>query len=85
MRADDIVKVYQDDAEEWRWDRVAANGEVLDASSEGYVDKGYCIKIAKELNSDLPDTQFRVEGDVTEVGPPPTDTDTDHIVEDFRP
>jgi len=29
---------YKDDKGEWRWKRVAPNGEVVAAASEGYVD-----------------------------------------------
>lgn len=33
----DHVDLYRDDAGEWRWRRVAANGEVVADSAEGYV------------------------------------------------
>lgn len=34
--SDDHVELYQDDAGEWRWRRVAPNGEVVADSAEGY-------------------------------------------------
>lgn len=35
MRPDRTI-VYQDKAGEWRWKRVAANGEIIADSAEGY-------------------------------------------------
>lgn len=32
----DTIDLYQDEHEEWRWTRRAANGEVIGASTEGY-------------------------------------------------
>jgi len=34
--SDDHVELYRDDAGEWRWRRVAPNGEVVADSAEGY-------------------------------------------------
>lgn len=36
-------EVYKDKAEEWRFNLVAPNGEVI-ASSEGYTSKDNCLK-----------------------------------------
>ncbi|MEO1103958.1 MAG: DUF1508 domain-containing protein, partial [Pseudomonadota bacterium] len=35
----DKVEVYQDKRGEWRWRLMDADGRVIGASSEGYVDK----------------------------------------------
>ena len=35
--------IYEDHSGEWRWKRTAPNGEVVGASSEGYVGKSSCI------------------------------------------
>lgn len=32
----DKIHVYEDEAEEFRWKRVAPNGEIVSDSSEGY-------------------------------------------------
>jgi uncharacterized protein YegP (UPF0339 family) len=40
-------EVYEDNAGEWRWRRTAANGEIVGASSEGYVNKSDCIANAR--------------------------------------
>lgn len=35
----DKYEVYEDKRGEWRWRRLAANGQIVGASSEGYKDK----------------------------------------------
>lgn len=35
--------IYQDKANEWRWNHKAANGETVGASTEGYKNKADCI------------------------------------------
>lgn len=44
------VKVYQDEAGEWRWTRRARNGEALAASTEGYEDRAYALERAEADN-----------------------------------
>lgn len=46
------VYVYQDESGEWRWRKVAANGRVVGASEEGYVNKAYAMERAVEENPD---------------------------------
>lgn len=41
----DTITVYQDNAKEWRWRKVAANGETV-ATSEGYTRKSDAIEAA---------------------------------------
>ena len=43
----DTWTIYKDAANEWRWNRKASNGQAVGASSEGYVNKSYCIENAK--------------------------------------
>jgi uncharacterized protein YegP (UPF0339 family) len=38
---------YQDVAKEWRWNRIAPNGKIVGASSEGYSSKQACTENAK--------------------------------------
>ena len=38
---------YQDNAGKWRWRMEASNGKIVGASSQGYVNKSYCIENAK--------------------------------------
>lgn len=40
-------EIYKDNAGEWRWRRKAANGEIVGASTEGYVNKSDCIANAQ--------------------------------------
>jgi hypothetical protein len=48
------VRVYLDDAGEWRWQRIAANGEVVADSGEGYVDMSGATEAAeREFPDDL--------------------------------
>lgn len=45
--AEDKWEVYKDNAGEWRWRRIAPNGEIVGASSQGYVHKTDCEANAK--------------------------------------
>ena len=38
---------YQDARDKWRWRRVAKNGRIIGASSQGYVNKSACIENAR--------------------------------------
>lgn len=46
----DVVTVYKDHANEWRWHRVAPNGDVISESGEGYVNKQEAWDAATEVN-----------------------------------
>ena len=43
----DTWEIYKDAAGHWRWRRTASNGQIVGASSEGYVNKSDCIDNAK--------------------------------------
>lgn len=43
----DKIEIYQDKKGEFRWKRIAVNGQNVGASSEGYVKKSDCIDNAK--------------------------------------
>jgi uncharacterized protein YegP (UPF0339 family) len=43
----DRVEVYRDDAGEWRWRKVAANGEIIATSGEGYTRKWSARRAAR--------------------------------------
>jgi uncharacterized protein YegP (UPF0339 family) len=36
MEEKDVFKFYQDAEGEWRWHRIAPNGEIVGATTEGY-------------------------------------------------
>ncbi len=38
----DKITLYEDKAGEWRWRRVASNGNIVGSSSEGYKTKEAC-------------------------------------------
>ncbi|MDR2439949.1 MAG: DUF1508 domain-containing protein [Planctomycetaceae bacterium] len=44
---DDKWEFYQDKAGEWRWRRIASNGKIVGASTEGYKNKSDCEKNAR--------------------------------------
>ena len=43
---------YKDNSGEWRWRRTAANGKIVGASTQGYVNKSDCIANAKRNGYD---------------------------------
>lgn len=43
------VQVYQDEAGEYRWTAKAANGRKVADSGEGYVNRAWAKRMAKEL------------------------------------
>ncbi|MGJ1498465.1 YegP family protein [Sphingobacterium spiritivorum] len=43
----DKWEFYQDASGKWRWRRTAPNGNIVGASSEGYVNKSDCIDNAR--------------------------------------
>ena len=55
----DKVEVYLDDAGEWRWRRIAPNGEIV-AVGEGYVAKSDAIDSAEDYGGGFP---IEVQGD----------------------
>lgn len=49
----DKVEVFKDSAGEWRWRRVAQNGNIISTGGEGYVNKADCVAIAARLNPSI--------------------------------
>ena len=43
----DKWQFYQDPSNKWRWRRVASNGAIVGASTQGYVNKSDCIENAR--------------------------------------
>ena len=43
----DKWEIYQDASNLWRWRRIAPNGRIVGASSQGYVNKSDCIDNAR--------------------------------------
>jgi uncharacterized protein YegP (UPF0339 family) len=48
-------RVFEDAAGEWRWRFVAANGEIIADSGEGYVSKRNAQEAAERVRTDAPD------------------------------
>lgn len=48
----DTWEIKKDSAGEWRWTRTARNGNIVGASSEGYVNKSDCIANADRNGMD---------------------------------
>ena len=42
------LEIYQDSKNEWRWN-IKVNGEIIGASSEGYVNRQDCVDNIKNL------------------------------------
>ncbi|MDP4021680.1 DUF1508 domain-containing protein [Methylobacterium sp. NEAU 140] len=42
----DTWEIYQSSGE-WRWRRIAANGRIVGASTEGYTNRSHCIENAR--------------------------------------
>ncbi|WP_203142654.1 YegP family protein [Marinobacter mangrovi] len=40
-------EIYKDKADLWRWRRTAGNGNIIGASTQGYVNKADCVSNAK--------------------------------------
>ncbi len=47
MGENDKWEFYQDSAGEWRWRRIAPNGQIVGASSEGYSSRRACEENAR--------------------------------------
>jgi uncharacterized protein YegP (UPF0339 family) len=43
----DRWEFYQDNRSEWRWRRIASNGQIVGASSEGYTSRQNCVENAR--------------------------------------
>lgn len=43
---DDFWYFYTDKAGHWRWRRTAKNGEIVGASTQGYIHYAYCVENA---------------------------------------
>ena len=43
----DKWEFYQDARKEWRWRRIASNGRIVGASSEGYSTRAACVQNAR--------------------------------------
>ncbi|WP_445908874.1 YegP family protein [Yeosuana sp.] len=42
------LEIYQDSKNEWRWN-IKVNGEIIGASSEGYINRQDCVDNIKNL------------------------------------
>jgi uncharacterized protein YegP (UPF0339 family) len=42
------IEVYKDRADEWRWRKVADNGNVIAESGEGYKNKSHAVDMARQ-------------------------------------
>jgi len=47
MSSNDSWEFYQDSQRLWRWRRVASNGRIVGASSQGYVNRQDCVENAR--------------------------------------
>lgn len=54
----DRVEIYDDHGQEYRWRRVAANGNIVSDSAEGYTRWFTCVRAALTRNLDVPPERF---------------------------
>lgn len=54
MTGTERVELYLDEANEWRWRRIAANNEITADSGEGYGHHAEALKAAVRENPNLP-------------------------------
>ena len=47
LGSNDKWEFYKDSSGKWRWRRVAGNGQIVGASSEGYVNRADCVANAR--------------------------------------
>jgi uncharacterized protein YegP (UPF0339 family) len=47
------LELYRDEAEEWRWRRIAENGNVLSDSGEGYARRIDALEMGMKLNPNV--------------------------------
>lgn len=43
----DVWEFYKDARDKWRWRRIAPNGRIVGAASEGYANKADCLGNAR--------------------------------------
>lgn len=43
------IKVFQDNAGEWRWSLISSNGRTVADCSEGYKRRASCVQMAKKV------------------------------------
>jgi hypothetical protein len=56
-------EVYRDNANEWRWRLVAANGHIIAASGEGYRSKQGVKRGIESVKKSAPEAEIRVRND----------------------
>ena len=61
MAREPRFEVYEDAAEEWRWRLVAANGNIIADSGEGYTSKQGAKRGIRSVKSTAPDAAVVVE------------------------
>lgn len=42
-------EIYKDKAGEWRWRKIASNGQIVGAATEGYRNKADCLSNARNM------------------------------------
>jgi len=56
-------EIYRDNANEWRWRLVAANGHIIAASGEGYRSKQGVKRGIQSVKKSAPEAEIRVMND----------------------
>ncbi len=46
----DKWEFYQDSSSEWRWRRIASNGKIVGASSQGYKNEQIVLQMLEEMD-----------------------------------
>lgn len=56
-------EIYRDNANEWRWRLIAANGHIIAASGEGYRSKQGVERGIESVKKSVPEAEIRVSDD----------------------
>lgn len=63
MPAEPVFEVYRDRASEWRWRLVAANGNIIADSAEGYASKQGATRGIRSVRRCAREAEIRVRED----------------------
>ncbi len=61
---EDRVVVYEDKSGDWRWKRVADNGNTVADGSEGYENREDCVDQARQVNKTPYTLELHTDGGV---------------------